>query len=392
MNKPHAIIIGGGFTGVATAHDLALRGFEVTLLERGDICHGTSGRTHGLLHSGGRYAVKDKESAIECIDENMILRKIVPDVLEQNGGLFIALNDSDLAYADDFEISCEACHISVERLTAEQALRLEPNLNPKLLMAFTVPDGTFDPLRLALAFAATAKSNGAKIMTFTEVTGLIVNGQAQVIGVKYMDRCTNKEYELRGDMVINATGAWAGEIAVMAGANVPVKPTPGVMVAFDRRLTQRVINRLNIPGDGDIVVPQRRMNVVGTTSFEVEDPDYVPITDDQIQAMVNRGSEMIPGLRSAKLRGSYMASRPLIGAGMGRSTARTFKCFDHKETDGVDGLVTITGGKATTLRVMAEKTADVVCEKLGINCPCITKEIPLLSYRQYYNNGIKEHV
>lgn len=386
MSKPHAIIIGGGFTGVATAHDLALRGFDVTLLERGDICHGTSGRTHGLLHSGGRYAVKDKESAVECIDENMILRKIVPDVLEQNGGLFIALNDSDVAYADVFEKSCEECHIPVERLTAEQALKLEPNINPNLRMAFIIPDGTFDPLRLALSFAATAKSNGAKFFTFTEVTGLIVNGKAQVTGVKYMDRCTNKEIELHGDIVVNATGAWAGEIAEMAGANVPVKPTPGVMVAFDQRLTQRVINRLNVPSDGDIVLPQRRMLVVGTTSFEVEDPDYVPVTEDQVQAMVHRGCELIPGLRNANMRGAYMATRPLIGAGVGRSVARTFKCFDHSETDGLDGFVTITGGKATTLRVMAEKTADVVCAKLGIHCPSITKEVPLLSYRQYYNN------
>src|SRR5512135_3582537 len=122
MSKPHAIIIGAGFTGVATAHDLALRGFEVTVVERGPIANGTSGRTHGLLHSGGRYAVKDKESAIECIDENMILRRIVPQVIEPNGSLFVALDDSDLQYASIFEESCQECHIPVEKLTAQQAL------------------------------------------------------------------------------------------------------------------------------------------------------------------------------------------------------------------------------------------------------------------------------
>ena len=98
MTKPHAIIIGAGFTGVATAHDLALRGFDVTVVERGDICNGTSGRTHGLLHSGGRYAVKDQESAIECIDENLLLRKIVPDVIEPNGGLFVGIVVSPFAH------------------------------------------------------------------------------------------------------------------------------------------------------------------------------------------------------------------------------------------------------------------------------------------------------
>jgi len=384
MSKPHAIIVGAGFTGTATAHDLALRGFDVTVIDRGDICNGTSGRTHGLLHCGGRYAVKDQESAIECIDENLLLRKIAPMAIEPNGGMFIALNESDLQYGESFIEGCEACHIPLEEITPKKALQLEPNINPSLLTAFLVPDGTFDPLRLALSFAATAKKNGAKFRTFTEAKALIRDGKGAIVGVTILDRASNKQSELRGDIVVNATGAWAGEIAEMAGADVPVKPTPGVMVAYDQRFVQRAINRLNNPGDGDIVLPQRRMVVVGTTSYEITDLDYVPVLEDHVQLMLERGAELIPGIRNAKVRGKYMATRPLIGGGMGRSSARTFKCYDHKETDNVDGLVTITGGKATTLRAMAEKTADVVCEKLGINTPCTTKDVPLLSYRQYY--------
>ena len=386
MSKPHAIIVGAGFTGTATAHDLALRGFDVTVIDRGDICNGTSGRTHGLLHCGGRYAVKDQESAIECIDENLLLRKIAPMAIEPNGGMFIALNESDLQYGESFIEGCEACHIPLEEITPKKALQLEPNINPSLLTAFLVPDGTFDPLRLALSFAATAKKNGAKFRTFTEAKALIRDGKGAIVGVTILDRASNKQSELRGDIVVNATGAWAGEIAEMAGADVPVKPTPGVMVAYDQRFVQRAINRLNNPGDGDIVLPQRRMVVVGTTSYEITDLDYVPVLEDHVQLMLERGAELIPGIRNAKVRGKYMATRPLIGGGMGRSSARTFKCYDHKETDNVDGLVTITGGKATTLRAMAEKTADVVCEKLGINTPCTTKDVPLLSYRQYYTH------
>ncbi len=385
MSKPHAIIIGAGFTGCATAHDLALRGFEVTVVERGPIANGTSGRTHGLLHSGGRYAVKDQESAVECIDENMILRKIVPEVIEPNGGLFIALDDSDMAYAKPFVEGCQACHIPLEEYKPEQALRLEPNLNPKVLLADWVPDGTFDPLRLAMAFAATAKSNGVRFRLYTDVTDLVCDAKANVTGIKVWDRTNNEHHELHADIVVNATGAWAGEIAKMAGADVPVKPTPGVMVAYDKRLTERAINRLNAPGDGDIVLPQRRMVVVGTTSYEVEDLDYVPVIEDQVELMYERGAELLPGIRQSKMRGAYTATRPLIGAGnSGRSIARTFKCFDHKETHNIDGLVTITGGKATTLRAMAEKTSDVVCHKLGISTPCVTKETPLRSYRDFY--------
>jgi glycerol-3-phosphate dehydrogenase len=306
--------------------------------------------------------------------------------IEPNGGMFIALNESDLQYGESFIEGCEACHILLEEITPKKALQLEPNINPSLLTAFLVPDGTFDPLRLALSFAATAKKNGAKFRTFTEAKALIRDGKGAIVGVTILDRATNKQSELRGDIVVNATGAWAGEIAEMAGADVPVKPTPGVMVAYDQRFVQRAINRLNKPGDGDIVLPQRRMVVVGTTSYEITDLDYVPVLEDHVQLMLERGAELIPGIRNAKVRGKYMATRPLIGGGMGRSSARTFKCYDHKETDNVDGLVTITGGKATTLRAMAEKTADVVCEKLGINTPCTTKDVPLLSYRQYYTH------
>jgi glycerol-3-phosphate dehydrogenase len=384
MSKPHAIIIGAGFTGTATAHDLALRGFDVTVIERGDICHGTSGRTHGLLHSGGRYAVKDQESAVECMTENTILRRIVPQVIEPNGGLFIALNESDLQYGEAFIESCETCKIPIEELTPEQALRLEPNLNPKLLTAFLIPDGTFDPLRLALAFAATARKNGAKFRTYTEAKSLLTDGKGNVTGVNLHDLKSGKTFDVHADIIVNATGAWAGEIVETIGVNVPVKPTPGVMVAFEQRFVQRALNRLNKPGDGDIVLPQRRMVVVGTTSFEVDDLDYVPVLEDHVKLMIERGAELIPAIASAKVRGKYMATRPLIGGGEGRSVARTFKCYDHKEMHNLDGLVTITGGKATTLRAMAETTTDMVCAKLGVHEPCATKETPLLSYRQYY--------
>ncbi|MEO8358301.1 MAG: FAD-dependent oxidoreductase, partial [Chloroflexota bacterium] len=240
MSKPHVIIVGAGFTGVATAHDLALRGCDVTVVERGDLCNGTSGRTHGLLHSGGRYAVKDQESAIECIDENMILRRIVPQVIEPNGGLFLGLNESDLAYAEQFIDSCQKCHIPLEELKPNQVLKMEPNINPKVLVAFLIPDGTFDPLRLALAFAGTAKHNGAKFRTFTEVQSLLLDGNGNVTGIKVLNRASCQTEELRADVVINAAGAWSGQIAAMAGLDAPVKPTPGIMVAYEQRFVQRL--------------------------------------------------------------------------------------------------------------------------------------------------------
>jgi glycerol-3-phosphate dehydrogenase len=384
-DTPHVLVIGAGFTGCAVAHDLALRGCAVTVVERGEIASGTSGRTHGLLHSGARYCVGDRESAVECAEENLVLRKIAARCIEPNGGLFIALTDDDLAYASAFCAGASACGIPLGELTPAQALRLEPALNPALRAAYLVPDGVFDPLRLALMFAATARHNGARFRLYHEVERLLLDGRANVTGVEVWERATGARHRLHADMVVNATGAWAGEVAVKAEASVPVTPVPGVMVAFKGRLTQRAINRLNVPGDGDILLPQRQMVVVGTTSFAVSDLDYVPVERAQVALMAERGAELVPALARAPIRGAYTATRPLVGAGeSGRSIARTFKCFDHQERDGIGGFVTITGGKATTCRAMAEKTADVVCARLGLMSPCRTQDVPLLSYRQFY--------
>jgi glycerol-3-phosphate dehydrogenase len=384
-DKPHAIVIGAGFTGCAIAHDLALRGVQATVLERGEIASGTSGRTHGLLHSGGRYCVHDQESAVECIQENIILRKIAAQCIEFNGGFFVALHESDLAYAPQFEAGAQASGIPIEKISTAEALRLEPNLNPNVLAVYTVPDGAFDPLRLAMAFAASAKKNGAVFRSYHEVKGLVTDGKGNICGAEVLDRTTNKNYQIRGDIVVNATGAWAGDITGMAKAKVAITPTPGVMVAYDQRLINRAINRLIPPGDGDILIPQRRMVCIGTTSFEVEDVNYIPIFEDQVAFMYRSAIELVPAVAHTRQRGAWMSARPLVGKGeSGRSLARTFKCFDHQESDGIDGLVTITGGKATTCRVMAEKTVDVVCQKLGIQAACSTQEVILASYRSYY--------
>ncbi|HZD11362.1 MAG TPA: FAD-dependent oxidoreductase [Candidatus Binatia bacterium] len=387
MEKFHALIVGGGGTGAAVAHDLALRGLKVTLVERGEVTSGTTGRHHGLLHSGGRYAVKDQESAVECIEENRILRRIAPGSFEENDGLFVAVTDEDVEYSHAFLEGCAECGIPTQRLTAEQALRLEPNLSPNTILAVRVPDATMDAMRLPLRFFATAKGNGADIRPFTEVLSIIKDGN-QVTGIRVTDHTSNKQYEISADVVINAAGPWSGRVASMAGVEVPIRPSPGVILALRGRLCNMVINRMTPSGDGDIIVPQRALSVVGTSSWVVDDPDNLGLPRDHIQRMYDEGSKTVPLVREAPFRAAWSAARPLIGprkaaADSGRELSRTFKCFDHAD-EGVEGFVTITGGKATTLRGMAETTADVVVEKLGLDAPCRTRETVLLPFEAYY--------
>jgi glycerol-3-phosphate dehydrogenase len=386
MTKFHALIIGGGATGGALAHDLALRGLKVTLVERHEVTSGTSGRHHGLLHSGGRYAVNDQESAIECIEENMILRHIMPGTLELNDGLFVALSDEDVEYSKAFIAGCAECDIPTRVLTGKEALALEPKLNPAVKMAVQVPDGTMDAWRMPIRFFATAKKNGAVVKRFTEVLDIHKQGGV-VSGVRVRDNLTLEEYDIGADIVINAAGAWSGKIAEMAGVDVPIRPSPGVMLAVYGRLCNMVVNHLAPSSDGDIIVPIRGLTVVGTTSWVVEDPDDLGLPQDHVQRMWEKGADLIPEVAQSKFRGAWSAARPLVGArgaDTGRELSRTFKCFDHLE-DGVEGFVTITGGKATTARGMAEATANVVCGKLGVDEPCRTHEVVLLPHTAFFS-------
>ena len=387
MTDAHVLIIGGGGTGGALAHDLTQRGVRVTLVERGEFTSGTTGRHHGLLHCGARYAVKDRASAVECIEENTILRRICPGSFEENDGLFVALTDEDMAYLPVLMEACRESGIPIEGLSGKQALELEPNLNPEVLAAIRVPDATMDAMRMPLRFFATAKANGASLHNFVEVEGLLVDGGI-VSGARVRDHVTGREGDIRADIVVNATGPWSERIARMAGVDVPIRPSPGVMLALRGRLCNMVVNRCHPSGDGDIVVPQRGLSVVGTSSWVVDDPDDLGVPEDHVRRMYEEGAKLIPAVGHAAERSAWSAARPLIGsrdgADSGRELSRTFETIDHAVGDGVEGFVTITGGKGTTLRGMAEVCADVVTRKLGIDVPCRTRETVLLPHTDFY--------
>jgi glycerol-3-phosphate dehydrogenase len=160
------------------------------------------------------------------------------------------------------------------------------------------------------------------------------------------------------------------------------------MVTLDCRLNNMVLNRLNKPSDGDIVVPQRATCTIGTTSWKVEDPDLITIPPEHITKMIDQGEQLLPVVRKIPMRARMAVARPLIVKNDvdERNVSRTFECFDHAY-DGVDGFVTISGGKTTTARAMAEHVSDMVCNKLGITAECRTREVLLASYRLFYQGG-----
>ncbi len=386
----HIIIIGGGGTGAALAHDLSLREFRVSLYEKGGLVSGTTGRHHGLLHSGARYAVHDPKAAMECARENAILRTIAPDVIEQNGGLFVAIDDSDVEYARILIDHCRQCEVPAKEIDAVLALSMEPALNPNVKCAIEVSDATINAWRLPLQFFATARARGAEIHPFSEVTG-INTGTGIVTGVRVFDHKKHRESDVSGDIVVNATGAWAGAVSLMAGISLPINPAPGAMVAVHERLTDRIINRLHSPGEGDIIVPQRNLTILGTSIWQKDDPDSYDLPREHIHRLIDLCSEMVPSVRDTTVHSAWSAVRPLLGKGETDNlwqASRDFRCFDHYTTDNIEGIISVIGGKATTMRAMAEETADLICTKTGRNIACRTNTEKLLNYRLFYKDPL----
>ena len=382
--QTEVLVIGGGATGTGVAWDAALRGFKVILVERRDLNHGTTGRYHGLLHSGGRYAVKDPHGAAECIAENQILRHTHAHCIEDTSGFFIVLPEDEGEFPDQFKQGCDAVGIPCQEIPVAEALRREPLLNPRISRVFEVPDGSSDSFLTAHSTVQAARQKGAQILTYHEVTDLIVDesgGERRVAGAKVHNAVTDEEVTIYADMVVNAAGAWTGKIAEMAGADVLIMPAKGTMVGMAQRLVNTVINRCKMPSDGDILVPSHTICVIGTTSINVTDPEHLRIEPWEVNKMLEEGDKMVPGFKHARVLRAWAGVRPLFqetyeGAG-GRDVTRKLALLDHSQREGIKGFLTITGGKWTTFRLMAEATVDKVCELLETERPCETATTPV---------------
>jgi glycerol-3-phosphate dehydrogenase len=380
--RADVLVIGGGATGAGVAWDAALRGFDVVLVDRADLAEGTSGRFHGLLHSGGRYVVKDPVAAEECVGENAILRRVIPDCIEDTGGLFVVTPDDDPAYGDRFLEGCRRARLPAEEIAVGEALRMEPRLNPHIKRAFTVPDAGIDAWKTVWSFARGAAAHGARILPYHEVVGLH-RDDGTVTGARLRDNRSGDELDVEAGFVINASGAWAAQIVRMAGIEgIGVIPGKGIMIAMNHRLVDTVVNRCTMPADGDILVPIRTVSVIGTTDIRAADPDEIPVTQVEVDQMLLDGERLVPGFRQARALRVWAGVRPLFqdekagpAAADTRDVSRTHAVVDHAERDGIERLLTMSGGKLTTLRLMAQDIVDAMCRQLGEDRQCRTADV-----------------
>ena len=372
------LIIGGGAVGAGILRDLALRGVDALLLDQGDFCSGASGGNQGMLHSGARYAIKDPVTAKECAEESRILRRIAGHCIDDCGGIFVSLPGDDPNYPGEFLKGCGKAGIKAEALDVKDALLREPGLSNRIQYAVAVNDASVDAFSLTLSNIESARIAGASALNYQRVVRM-KQGRGTVEEVLYQDAISGESKRIKPEIVVNASGAWSAKVAAMVQMPLPLTLDKGSMVVVDGRQTRGLLNRLRMPSDGDIIVPSHSVTILGTTSGARQSLEKVRASVSEIELLRKECSLMLPGLEGCRMVRAYARLRPLLDEGTkGRDASRSFSIIDHSSS-GLDNMVSLVGGKLTTYRLMAEKIADLVVDRLGERASCRTAKEPLLN-------------
>ncbi|PWH15704.1 MAG: anaerobic glycerol-3-phosphate dehydrogenase subunit A [Ardenticatenia bacterium] len=388
--ETEVLVIGGGAIGAGVARDLAMRGLKAILVERADWASGTTGRYNGLLHSGSRYALRDIRVARECIQENIILRKIMPGCIEDTGGYVVATPWDDPVFGDYLIKCCNQAGIPIEEVSVGQVLREEPYVHPDIRRALRVPDAAADSFVATRATVHSAREYGAYTWNYHPVVKVLKRNGC-VTGAECLNLCMGDKVRISAHLVINAAGAWVGEICALAGIKIPIVCSKGSMIATACRVVNTVITRLHWPSDCDSVLPSHSVSVLGCTDVIVNSPDALSADAEEVQRIRQECAKLVPITRGLRWLRTWTGVRALypttpIAEATAVGLSRTHVIVDHAVADGVPGLISIVGGKWTTHRLIAEQVGDLVCHKLNVVHPCRThlEPLPGLSERCYH--------
>ena len=381
--KTQVLIIGGGITGTAIARDLALRGVHCILIDRSHINAGASGANHGVLHSGARYTSSDPESSRECMEENALLKKLAPHCIENTGGFYVAVKEDDEQYLADFPHNCAKCGVPCDPLDIKDVLEMEPALSKDIIAAYRTEDSSIDPFRMSYENLAYAIGCGHIFMPYTEVKRFGI-GNHKIQSVTVSDVLTHQEQTIEAEEVVNAAGAWVGQVAALANASIEILYSKGTLLVTHSRLAHHMLLRLRPPSDGDVLCPGGTVSILGPSSVRLTSPDDIKPSVEEVDHIITQGVPIVPSLKQSRFIRAFSGVRPLIakknaeGTTDDRKISRGFDLIDHS-TDGADNFQTIAGGKLSIFRLMAERVSDQVCARLKIDAPCRTRVEPLPS-------------
>jgi len=381
------VVVGAGITGAGVARDAALRGLRVCLVDQQDLGAGTTWGSSGMIHGGLRYIEYDWETTrVSCLDGGYI-KRIAPHLLfpvvfllpiYPDDPFGMEKKETALEVYDRFQpYKAGRPHV---RLSASEAMQLEPGLRPGLVGAVTMDEWGVDAARLVALNAVGAREAGAEVRTYTEVVGVVREGR-DVRGVRVRSRHSGVEETITAKVVCNAAGPWSPELCAMAGARLELRPAKGVHLIYDRRISNCALGVEAIDGRDLLLVPHANQTILGTTDDDFYgDPEHLEVTEDEVEYILQAFERVLPSIRQHRIAHANAAVRPTL-YGWRRyedDLSREYEVFDHGARDGVPGLVTIAGGKMSMFRKMAEDTVDVLLRVLGRPfVPCSTHTTPL---------------
>jgi len=366
-------IIGGGATGLGAALDASVRGFKTILFEQHDFAKATSSRSTKLVHGGVRYLQQGNiKLVMEALKERGVLMKNAPHLVHNQK--FVVPNYKwweGPFYGIGLKIyDWMAGKLGLgpsQFLSKDETLALAPTLDPEGLRGSIVyHDGQFDDARLALSIAQTAADHDGVVLNYFAVTNLI-KAHKKIAGVRVKDVLTGNEYEVKSKVVINATGIFTDEVLKMDNAHHTrmIAHSQGIHLVVDKEF---------LPGDTAIMIPKtddgrvlfavpwHNKIVLGTTDTPVSKPSLEPVPKaDEIDFILTHiGRYLSKDPQLSDVRSMFAGLRPLV-KGKTKKTAALSR--DHLITVSESGLITITGGKWTTYRGMAEDVVDIAVEK-----------------------------
>jgi len=426
---PHVLVIGGGVLGTAIARDLAIRGFETTLVEQGTLTAGASGRMQGILYSGARFCADDPAGAKRCHTESQILRRIAGEYVRKTTGV-IAAPAGAADELDELLAAAAECEIPAEELTGEALHATTDRLDDEFARGVRVEDAVIDPFRLTVANANGAERFGADVRTGAEVSELRFEG-GRIAGatVAYSDGPSQRRPqpgdrsgieppeieeedeievpdeeeeskapepvaeiqrsfpgatedhspdpgttdEIEADFVVNATGPWADRVAAMAGIDLPIERVRGTMAVLDGEVSDGIVSRYG--DESRQITPFWGNTVLGAVAEPVEDADTAAEAVETLLADAESLFDLDdPGV--VRTYTGLWTSHPGADA-PARGPGATI--VDHERHHDRWGMLTVLGGTLTTHRGVAENVVDRICREFGVNRGCRTADISLPS-------------
>ncbi len=393
------IVIGGGATGLGAAVDAASRGYRTVLLEQADFAEGTSSRSTKLVHGGVRYLRQGNVALVrEALRERSRLRDNAPHLVRNLTFMLPAYSRWERPF---YGLGLKTYDLLAGRhsfgkshlLSRAQTLEEIPGVQASGLRGSIVyHDGQFDDARLALTLARTAVRHGAAVVNYARVVGLL-KAQDKVNGVVARDLESGQELHLHGHAVVNACGVFVDAVRKQdkPGSSDLVRPSQGIHLVLDRSFFPSR-HALLIPRtkDGRVLfaLPWHGRVLLGTTDTPVRDPTPEPLARaDEIEYLIDHAAHYFERrIAPSDILSAFAGLRPLVNAGDTSDTASISR--DHVVRISESGLITVTGGKWTTYRKMAEDVVNAAVRVGGLDTrPCVTADLRLHGWQEPREDG-----